>query len=449
MSENQVVKEERTPLTQAEETVARPLIGRPIFAGMVVVAVFFLGFGLWASLAPLDSAAIASGAVRVDTNRKTIKHLEGGIVGRIAVRDGDVVKPGQALIFLDETRPRATLELLHGKRFATAALQARLIAERDGRNEINLPPLLRKNKDKPKVLEAVTGQLNIFNARKQAINTRVQIQRQKIKQLTEEIVGLRGQIRSENTQLKLIKAEAKDIKTLVDKGLARRSRLLALQRQQAEIEGSRSRNQASISRAQQSIGEAKIRISDIKTEQLNDVVIQLREAQSEMFDLAERIPAAEDVLTRTEIKAPLAGTIVDLQVHTPGGVIGPGESLMDIVPSGDRLVVEARVDPNDIDVVHAGLPARVTLTALSTRNALPVDGTVLSVSADRLIDERTGQAYFLARIRLTGDYEKKLAGAELYPGMAAEVMIKTGARTLIDYIFKPLSSSLNRAFRQE
>ncbi len=420
----------------------RPRIGKPVTAGLLIVGVFFLGFGIWAALAPLDSAAIASGAIRVDTNRKTIKHLEGGIVGKIVVRDGTVVKAGQPLIHLDETRPRATLELLYGKRIATSALQARLIAERDGKNVIELPALLRENARDPKVIEAVEGQRNIFLARQQAIATRVQIQEQKIRQLSEEITGLRGQICAENTQLKLIKTQAKDIKSLVDKGLARRSRLLALQRQQAEIEGSRSRNRASISRAQQSIGEAKIRVSDIKTEMLNDVVVQLREAQSEMFDLAERIPAAEDVLTRTAITAPLAGT----KVHTPGGVIGPGEA---IVPSGERLVVEARVDPNDIDVVHAGLPARVTLTALSTRDAVPIDGTVLSVSADRLIDERTGQSYFLARVRLTGDYIKQLNGAELYPGMAAEVMIKTGARTLVDYIFKPLSSSLNRAFRQE
>jgi HlyD family type I secretion membrane fusion protein len=282
-----MTEEQSNPLASMtnDPAVDRPNIGKPVFAGLVIIAVFFLGFGIWAALAPLDSAAIASGAIRVDTNRKTIKHLEGGIVGRIVVRDGAVVKAGQPLIHLDETRPRATLELLYGKRFATAALQARLIAERDGRSSIVFSELLRRNAGDPKVIEAVEGQRNIFSARQQAISTRVQIQGQKIRQLSEEIIGLRGQIRAENTQLRLIKAEAKDIKSLVDKGLARRSRFLALQRQQAEIEGSRSRNRASISRAQQSIGEAKIRVSDIKTEQLNDVVVCLTSAPMEQIRL--------------------------------------------------------------------------------------------------------------------------------------------------------------------
>ena len=426
-----------------------PKIGKVVFAGGLVIGVFFGGLGLWAGLAPLDSAAIAPGAVTVDTNRKTIKHLEGGIVGNILVRDGDVVKAGQALIRLDETRPRATLELLYGRRIATVALRARLLAERDGKTIIEFPDWLLAKRENPNVSEAMDGQVNIFQARQQAVLGRIRIQEQRIGQLSEEISGLRGQITAENTQLRLIASEARDVKTLVDKGLARRSRLLALQRQQAEIEGSRSRNIASIARAEQSIGETNSRISDLKTEMLNDVVLQLREAESEIFDLAERIPAAEDVLKRTEITAPLPGTIVDLQVHTPGGVIGPGERLMDIVPSGERLVVEARIDPNDIDVVHPGLAALVNLTAFSSRNTLPIDGEVTSVSADRLLDERTGQPYYLARVRLTGDLAKSLDGAALYPGMSAEVMIKTGAGTLVDYIFKPLSSSLNRAFRQQ
>ena len=417
--------------------------------GVAIVAVFFGGLGTWAALAPLDSAAIAPGTVKVDSNRKTIKHLEGGIVGEILVRDGDVVEAGQQLIRLDETRSLATLDLMKGKRIAAAALEARLKAERDGLPAIAFPKWLLDNRSYPTVAETLEGQVNIFRARRQAIEGKTAIQEQRIAQLAEEIKGLRGQIRAEDTQLDLIRTEATDLKILVDKGFARRPRLLALQRQQAEIEGSRSRNWAAIARAQQSIGETRIQISDLRTQMLNDVVLQLRETQAELFDLAERIRAAEDVLQRIDIRAPLAGTIVGLQVHTPGGVIGPGEPLMEIVPSGDRLVVEAQVDPNDIDVVHPGLAAQVRLSAFSTRSTVPIEGRVTSVSADRLADQRTGQPYYLVRIDLTGDVAKELDGAKLYPGMPAEVMIATGARTALEYIFKPISSSLNRAFRQQ
>ena len=230
--------------------------------------------------------------------------------------------------------------------------------------------------------------------------------------------------------------------------MAKRPRLLALQRQQAEIEGARSRNIASVARAKQQIAETRLRVSELKTQKLNQVVEELRATQTELFDLEERIRSAEDVLVRTRIKAPLDGTIVGLQIHTPGGVVGPGEPLMDLVPSGAGLIIESQVDPNDIDVVHAGLPAQVRLTAFNQRNLSPIDGKVLTVSADRLTDERSGVPYFLARVVLVEDLSKDLAVA-LYPGMQAEVMIVTGERTVLDYIFRPLARSLGRAFRED
>jgi len=420
-----------------------------ILAGSAIIVLFFGVLGTWAALAPLESAAIASGTVSVDTNRKTIQHLEGGIVGAILVRDGDVVRRGQVLIRLDVTRPLATRDLLNGRRLAAQALEARLIAERDGRGEIEFPDTLVGQASERKVIETIAGQINIFRARQKAIAGQVKIQEQRIAQISEEIGGLKGQIRSEDMQERLIRSEIADVKVLLEKGLARKPRLLALQRRLAEIEGSRSRNRAAIARARQSIGETRTRISEIGTRLLNEVVAELREVQAELFDLAERIRAAEDVLGRTDIRAPLAGTVVSLQVHTLGGVIAPGAALMDIVPSGVKLVIEAKVDPIDIDVVHVGLEAQVRLTAFSLRNAKPVAGRVTSVSADRLIDERTGQAYYRARIELTEDPAKVFEGATLYPGMPAEVMIVTGSRSALGYIFNPISSSLNRAFREQ
>jgi len=214
------------------------------------------------------------------------------------------------------------------------------------------------------------------------------------------------------------------------------------------VQGDRGQNLAAIARIRQGVAETRLQMQELRTRRLNEVVAELRDVQTDLFDFSERILSAEDILQRTVIRAPLAGTVVGLSVHTEGGVIGPGESLLDIVPKGERLVIEARLDPGDIDVVEPGLNAHVRLTALTSRNTLPIEGKVLTVSADRLVDERSGESYFLIRVALTGDLAAALDGATLYPGMQAEVMIVTGARTPIDYLTRPITQSLNRAFRE-
>ncbi len=421
----------------------------PVAIGFATVAVFFGVFGGWAALAPLDSAAIAPGIVSVDTNRKTLQHFEGGIVGEIMVRDGDKVAAGQVLIRLDDTRARAALELLRGRQVAAGALKARLVAERDGKRKISFPGRLVKARNNPKWREIVDGQVNIFASRRTALVGQTAILNQRIAQYSEEINGLRGQIGSEDRQYELITEELKGLRDLFEKGFAKKPRILALEREAARIDGSRSQNLARIARAEQSIAEARLRINELRTDMVNQAVAELRDVQSELFDLSERVKAAEDVLRRTEIRAPLDGTVVDLQVHTLGGVIAPGERLLDIVPSGVRLVVEARVDPGDIDVVHPGLQARVRFTAFNQRNAVAIDGTVTSVSADSLVDERSGVSYYLARVELAESFGKKPGDLSLYPGMPAEVMIVTGAQTALDYFLRPITRSLNRAFRED
>ncbi len=424
-------------------------IARPVSIGVAVVVAFFGGIGGWAAVATLESAAIAPGVVTVASNRKTVQHLEGGIVGEILVRDGDEVTAGQVLIRLDETRPRATLELLRGRRRSAAALEARLVAERDGDDSVRFPDWLLDEGDDPEVRAVVEGEMSIFVARARTLASQVAVLGQRIAQFGEEITGLEGQLAAEDTQLALIAEEMTAVEVLLEKGLERKPRLLALQRRAAEIEGSRSANLAAIARARQNIGEARLRISELETARINDVVEQLRETQNALFDLSERLNAATDVMRRTEIRAAQDGTIVNLQVHTPGGVIVPGAPLLDIVPSEDALIIEARVDPRDIDVVHWGLPARVRLTAYKQRDAVPMDGRVVSVSADSIIDERTGQAYDLARIKLDKDPADVMQGVSLYPGMQAEVMIVTGERTVLEYILAPFSRSIDRALRED
>ena len=420
-----------------------------IVAGLALIGVFIAGFLSWAAFAPLDSAAVAQGRVSVEGNVKTVSHLEGGIVRDILVREGAPVAAGALLIRLDDTKPRAALELVRGREIAALATEARLSAERDGRDAVAFPSRLLAELTDAKVRQAIAGQAGIFEARRGELAQQTAILEKRAAVLKEEIGGLKGEIRAADRQLELLGEELSDQEELFAKGLTRKSTVFALRRRTAEIEGARSRNMGAIARAQQQIGETGLRIAELTAARAKEVVEELRQVQSELYDLAERRAAAEDVLKRTEIVASTDGTVVGLKVHTPGGVIPAGGPLMDIVPSNDRLMIEARINPADIDAVRAGLSAEVRLTAFNARKTKPVEGVVTSVSADRITEERSGASYYLARIELTGDLIAALDGAPLRPGMPAEVMIHTGSRTALEYLLKPVSASLNRAFREK
>jgi HlyD family type I secretion membrane fusion protein len=425
-----------------------PAYRAPIIVGFAVVTGFFAVFGAWAVLAPLKSAVIASGLVKVDGQRKTIQHLEGGIVSEILVREGDRVAAGQVLVRLDNTQSRASLKLLHGGHMAAKALEARLIARRDGLTEIDFPDALKKA-DPNEVDPIMAGQVNIFQARNSSLKSEKEILGQRIAQLGEEISGLRGQIKAEDRQIELITEELKGLKKLFEKGLAKRDRMLALQRNAAAIEGNRSMHIADVARAKQKITETQLLIDGLGTKLMKDVVEELRKTQEKIFEVSQRMVALKDTLTRTDIKAPLSGTVMALKVHSARGVIAPGAPLLDIVPDGGRLVVEVQVQPVDIDIVSVNLPAEIRLTAFDTVDSIPVDGVVRFVSADRLIDEQSGADYFLARVEITGDLDKALGSAALSPGMQAEVMIQTGERTPLNYLLAPITKSLARAMREQ
>lgn len=418
----------------------------PVTIGLVVIFLFFGVLGLWAALAPLQSAAIAQGVLSVDSQRKTLQHLEGGIVKEILVREGQKVNAGDELIKLDETQALARLDLLNGRLDAALAQEYRLRAERDGLEAIEFPETLQERMDEDAVREILDGQQNIFAARRLSRDGQVAILERRIEQFGEEIQGLSGLADAQIEQIRLIEDEIDSNQILVDQGLSGKTRLLELQRELAELLGNRSQNLAAIAKSRQSIDEARLQITELQTDTLNEVVQELREVQTTIYDFNEQIRSARDVLQRTSIRASQSGTIVGIQVHTTGGVIAPGQALMDIVPDGDSIIVEARIDPSDIDIVEAGLDANVRLTAYSSRNMQPIDGKVITVSADRLTDPRTNLPYFLARIELTGAIAENV---ELYPGMQAEVMVVTGERTLVDYITRPVRDSFNRALRED
>jgi HlyD family type I secretion membrane fusion protein len=421
-----------------------PDIGRSVAVGVIASALFFGGLGSWATLAPLSSASLGIGVIAVEGDRKTVQHFEGGIVAAIHVQDGDRVAAGQLLVQLDKTHARAALDQLRARTHDAQARAARLLAERNGKEKIEFPVHLNN----AQTAQIVAGERQIFATRQRALRSRAGILEQRIAQFEEEIGGLRGQIAAESRQLQLIGEEILGLKSLVAKKLSGSQRLLELQRRSAEIDGNRARRIADIARAKQNIAEERLKILDLDTTRSNEVAAELREVQSLDADLTERMRAANDVLERTDIKAPLAGSVVGLTVNTVGGVITPGQALLDIVPSDARLVVQARVQPEDIDTVEPGLEAQVVLTALNRRNTPPISGQVVSVSADRLEDQRTGLPYFLARIELPESTPQSPL-PELYPGMQAEVIIVTGKRTALDYVLRPLTRAFDRALRED
>ena len=423
-------------------------IGRTMVFGIVVIALFFGAFGAWAVFAPLESAAIAPGVLGVSGKRKTVQHLEGGIVADILVEEGDRVAAGQTLIVLDDTRARSSFSLLQGQHRSAAALKARLEAERDGLPEVRYPDWLRKAVTEDDADDFLSTQDRIFQARARSLGNRTAIYEQRIAQLHEEATGLKEEIKAQDRQIGLLEEEIDSIRELVEKGFEGKQRLLSLARRKAEVEGRRAQNRARIARVEQRVGETRLTIVELGNVNLNEVVAELREVEARMSDLRESMSAARNVFARTRATAPVAGTVVDLRVFTRGGVVGEGDPLMDIVPADGDLVIEARIDPTDIDTVYTGLPAQVRLTAFSHLTTPMLTGTVLKVSADRLTDERTGVPYYEARVQLDPG-QPELADLNLQPGMPAEVMIITGKRTALDYLLKPIVASFRRALREE
>ena len=418
-------------------------------SGLVVVTTMFGGLIAWSNLAPLESAAVAQGSVSLEFDRKTIKHLEGGIVSRILVSEGERVRAGQILIELDQTQARAQLDLLRGRRASATARFTRLSGERDGVDRIHYPAWLDKSRGEAKIDEIIARQDGIFVARRAAMASQTAILTKRIVQLDEEIKGHKGHIRSARKGLAILGEELADVEMLVRKGLARKPRLLELKRMEAERQGDLSKAISTLARAGQRIGETHLQINDLKAVRNAEITEELREVQTELLELEERLRVARDTVERNRIVSPLDGTVVGLQVHTVGGVVGAAEPLVHIVPSNDRLIVEAHVDPTDIDVVRAGLTARVVLTPFNARHSASIEGTVVSVSADSLLDQNSGQTYYLARIELADRGEDQASAVSLYPGMPAQVMIITGRHTVMEYLIEPITRTFNVAFREE
>jgi membrane fusion protein, type I secretion system len=419
-----------------------PLTLRFIIIGVAIIVVFIGGFVLWATFSYLESAAIATGQLIAESKNKTIEHLEGGIIKTIHVRDGQTVQKGQALLKLETTKAKAQHEVLEKQQILLQAEQARFIAERDDKKQIVFPKSLANEK------EIKTIQSRILKTNILSFEGQLKILNKQVKQLQNEIKSYQAQVKAEHEQLKYINQEIKVVEYLEKKKLIELPRLLELKREAAKLTGNHGQYLGLIARSEQKIGETKQRIITLKDERLKEVLKELKEVRAKLADLEPKVKAAKDTLKRTTIIAPIKGIVVGLTQHTLGGVITPGETLMTIFPSQDKLIAEANVNPSDIELVKKGQKARVYLTALKQRNSPSLVGTVYFLSADIFQNEKNEQRFYKVKITIDKDELKKLKNVELYPGMQVHVMIITDKRTPLDYFLTPIVDSFRFAFRE-
>lgn len=435
----------------AQNDLARFADDRPIRRlGYLIVILVFVFFGGWSLLAPLGSAALAPGSVTVEGYRKTVQHLEGGIVKAIHVRDGDTISKGQVLIELDDTSSRAQLETLRGQLFSALAREARLIAERDGKSTVIYPATLTKAAD-PRAHEDMRVQDQSFAVRKRSRAGEIEILKEQRQQLLAKIEGIKAQRTSRSSLSNSLNKELLDFRAMLKEGYVEKQKVSELERRLAESEGDRGDFAANIATAQTQISEIELKILQIDKEFQREVIEELSKVQSELSELNEKTQWLDDTVTRTIIKAPESGMVLGLTVHTLGAVIPPGGHLLDIVPQQEKLIIEAQVSPIDIDRVHTGQSCEIRFSAFKSAKTPKVSGRLITLSADRLTDEQNKISYYLARVEVdkAGLEELRKRGLILLPGMPAEVLINTGDRTFFEYLVQPLSNIFARSLIED
>ena len=419
---------------------------RMVFMGAIVLTVGFGSLGAWAAFAPMKSAALAQGVVKVASERKTVQHLEGGIVQDILVKEDQEVAAGEILVRLDDINTRTRFDMLQSGYDALAAEFARLEAERDERPNLLFPEDLLKRIDDPKVANLLEGEQRLFLSRREGVQGQINVLRQRKQQNGEKIGGRQTQMAATRTKLDYIKEEIKGAESLMEVGMYTKTRYFALRRAEADLNSDIGRLQADIAETRALNGETDLRIMDLRNQLQTEINNKLQEIRLKLDDIRERRDAAKYALARSEIVAPQAGRVIGLQVHTIGGVIKPGGAILDIVPKDDKMIVEARIRPEDIDLVHKELPAEVRFTAFNSRTTPVFPGKVVRVSADRFTDPNRGVPFYLAQIEID---PKHVSNLTLKPGMPAEVYIVTGERTALDYLTRPIRDQIHRGMLEE
>ena len=435
--------------TLAEPAGAHAVDMRPaILGGVIVIALMLLGLLGWAATAPVASAVVAQGVVVVDGKRKEVQHLEGGIVQTIFVRDGAKVGTNQILLRLDEARARATLGVVQTALDAARVLEARLKSERDDAN-LSFPQDLMARGDETTLAEMMQAQKVLLDARRSSFQGQQSILRQRIVQNEQEISGLNAQKTAIEKQMELVEDELAGLRELLAKGIAPKTKVLALEREAARLLGSRGERIAEIARAQVVIGGTKLEMLQAERTFRENVVKEIRDVQTQIADLQERLAVAKSTLDHIEIRAPVAGTVVGLNAHTVGGVIKPGETILEIVPGAERLIIEAQIQPADIDNTTSGMETDIRLTAFKQRTTPVLTGRLIYVSADRITDQRSGGAYYLARVEVPEHELARIQPQVLQAGMPAEVLIKKRERTALDYLLQPIVDAMSHAWHED
>jgi HlyD family secretion protein len=425
-------------------------IRRNLSAALLVVLLLGGTAGGWSVYAPLEGAVVAAGLVVVESNLRKVQHPTGGIVGALNVREGQKVEAGEVVVRLDDTTTRANLAIVLNELTALRARLARLQAERDGRGEPVFPSDLEERAGgEPDIAKVLDGERTLFVARATTKRGQKQQLGERVKQLKEEITGLNEQMDALLKQLMIAKDELKDLGELHERGLAQRPRITSLQREILSKEGAVGEIKAKIAQSLGKITETELQILQLDRDLANEVAKESREVETKIAELQERKVAAEDQLKRVDIRAPISGMVHQLNVHTVGGVISASEPIMLVVPAADTLIVEARINPTDIDQVQLGQETRIRFSAFNQRTTPEVMGTVFRIAADLIREQQTGLAYYVAGIKVGEGELAKLKGLKLVPGMPAEAYIKTGERTLASYLLKPLLDQMQRALRED
>ena len=423
--------------------------GRAARIGLWTLGIGFGGFLLWAALAPLDEGVPSHGMVTIDTKSKPVQHLSGGIVKQVLVREGDMVKEGQTLIELDEAVARANFEAVRQRYLGLRAMQGRLVAEQTGAAKVVFHPDLIEAASDPLIRSQMQNQEQLFQSRRSALRADLQGLEEGLQGQQALLQAYEGMAASRRSQLALLQDELKHTSELVKEGYAPRNRQLELERAQAENQTAIAETQGNIMRARHSISEFRQRGIARQQEYRKEVETQLADVAREVQSDAEKLVAVTADLERTEIRSPASGQVVALAIQAPGSVVQPGQKVMDIVPQGETLVLETRIEPHLIDKVHAGLLTDVRFTAFSHSPQLVVEGKLISISGDLLHDQHSGVSYYLARVAVTPDGMKVLGKRRMQPGMPAEVIIKTGERSLLTYLLNPLTKRLAASMKEE
>ncbi len=422
---------------------------RPARWGMIALVLGFGGFVAWAAFAPLDEGVPAPGVVSVESKRKAVQHLRGGIVRKIHVQEGSRVRAGDVLISLDDVEARSQLDIVQAQWWSALAQEARLLAEQSGAASVRFPPELATSAD-ARAQEAMRIQQELFHTRRNALMSKTRIMQENLKGLKEQITGLEALQAGKQRQIELLEHDLRAMRELAQEGFLPQVRLTEIERALAELTGSRANDLANIARAKNAIAEIELRMVAIRQEFQQEVQQRLSEVQKEVENLRDRLVALREEVARTTLRAPVSGRVVGLNVFTVGGVIQPGQTLMEIVPEDESLLIEVHIPTNLIERVHPGLAADIRFATVQGALLPPIAGRLVMVSADRLLDPQSGMPYFLGRVQVTPEGLDTLRRTQhaIHPGMPADVVIKTGERTLLQYLISPLTTRIASALKE-